>query len=134
MKKTKHALRLYSAGSTQTRSQSTVDPGERHVEPRANNIASDQNVVKSDYKVYSITADQTFDELISKFGAHKQGMNPRARDIEVPRKISPREHVSQFTRSVLESKQVSDNDVLEYKRLLVSGEFGTYEPVSNIEK
>lgn len=48
------------------------------------------------------------DDLVNQYGAIEQGREPRARDVQVPRKSADNMRVSKFTRSLDESSKVTD--------------------------
>ena len=79
---------------------------------------------------YSI-ATPSWDELIARYGAHPQGMEPRGSDMQTPRRISGSEATSRFVRSVLESPQITDDMRATIQDAVANGDFGTYTPQSN---
>lgn len=76
-------------------------------------------------------ATPSWDELIARYGAHPQGMEPRGSDMQTPRRISGSEATSRFVRSVLESPQITDDMRATIQDAVANGDFGTYTPQSN---
>ncbi len=74
-----------------------------------------------------------WDQYIKDHGAHEPGMQPRARDIEVPKRLSREEWTSQFLRSFLESKHVTDADVDSVKDAVLGDDLGVYTPQQNTD-
>lgn len=78
-----------------------------------------------------LVSHTSWDDLLRKAGAHPQGMQPRARDIEVPKRTADGQHTSLFMRSALESQHVSDELLPELQQMIADGEIGAYTRQSN---
>ena len=79
---------------------------------------------------YSV-ATPSWDELIARYGAHPQGMEPRGSDVRTPRRIRGSEATSRLVRSILESPQINDDMRAAIQDAVAEGELGTYTPQSN---
>ena len=76
----------------------------------------------------------SWEALVQKYGAKPQGMEPRARDIQVPERVSEQRRESDFIRSMLESDKITDDQVAEIKRKIVEEDWGSYVPTSDQER
>ena len=107
-------------------------------------IAFDSNQIKStsnknptldDDIRYSLEGDdipdflKLWDEYVDKYGAIPKGEKP-ARDIDVPRKISKKDVVSQTARTLLEAGITPDEMVSEFEKAIVNGDM-THEVIHN---
>lgn len=84
------------------------------------------------------TLDDDMDELIKRYGAIEQGREPRARDVQVPRKSADNMRVSKFTRSLDESSKVTNAQAAEIQSEIGSEadrvkQLWSYIPKSNDE-
>lgn len=71
------------------------------------------------------------DKLVGEYGSIPPGENP-AREVEVPRKTSAKMKVRQFVRTVLESKQLTDDMVQDVDEEILK-EALSYVPISDKE-
>ncbi len=134
IKKAKHTLRQSSVDSDITVSSPAAGSVGRHTESTTRNIAQDDSTVHDTGREYAISSDgQSFDELIRRYGAFDKGMDPRAREVSVPKQTGDETYVPQFMRSVMESAHVSDAVLPEIQDLIASGDMGTYSHVTNKE-
>lgn len=70
-----------------------------------------------------------WEEKLKKYGAIPKGENP-VRDVAVPRKTAPNKYVSQFARTMMESKVVPDIWQGEFEQLILDGKM-SHERISN---
>lgn len=73
----------------------------------------------------------SWDEILQRYGAKDEGMNPRARDEAVPERASDTERVSDFLRSFAESDRATTDMVAEVKSAVENGDFGVYAKLTN---
>ena len=85
----------------------------------------DQNKVDTRWSV-----DDDWDEAVRRYGAKPQGMNPRARDVQVPERLNRQSRNSDFLRSLVESGKVTDDQVNDIKKMVVEQNYMSYIPTS----
>jgi hypothetical protein len=73
--------------------------------------------------------DDLWDDAIEKYGTIPKGENP-VRDIDVPQKISEKDVVSHFARTMIEAEVTPDWAVSEFEKAIVNGEM-THEVIPN---
>ena len=76
------------------------------------------------------TVDDDWDEAVRRYGAKPQGMNPRARDVQVPERLNRQSRLSDFLRSLTESGKVTDDQVNDIKKMVVEQNYMSYIPTS----
>ena len=107
-------------------------PSNSGVSPNYSILDDGQNVNSEDIR-YAIDTDSRYGDLIDQYGVMDKGMDPRV-DVDVPRQTNEWDKTRRFTRTAMESENVSD----EAKEAIAddlagdiaSGRF-TYEPTSN---
>lgn len=96
---------------------------------------SNQNPTNSPNTRYSLEGDdipdflELWDEYIDKYGTIPKGEKP-ARDVDVPKKVSEKDVVSRFARTMLEAGVTPDWAVSEFEKAIVDGEM-THEVITN---
>jgi hypothetical protein len=75
--------------------------------------------------------DDDWDALIQQYGAKPQGREPRASDIRVPNRVNDKTRVSDFGKSLMESKHMTNDMREEGKRLMLEQNWMSYEPKSD---
>lgn len=80
------------------------------------------------------TTDDDWDEAVRRYGAKPQGMNPRARDVQVPERLNRQSRLSDFLRSLTESGKVTDDQVNDIKKMVVEQNYMSYIPTSVSER
>ena len=75
---------------------------------------------------FSLKGSDDYQGLIEKYGAIKQGENPRARDVQVPRQTADGKKVSRTVRTVMEAAATPDAMVPTIQEMVEKGEF-SYE-------
>lgn len=80
------------------------------------------------------TVDDDWDEAVRRYGAKPQGMNPRARDVQVPERLNRQSRLSDFLRSLTESGKVTDDQVNDIKKMVVEQNYMSYIPTSVSER
>lgn len=78
--------------------------------------------------------DDDWDEAVRRYGAKPQGMNPRARDVQVPERLNRQSRLSDFLRSLTESGKVTDDQVNDIKKMVVEQNYMSYIPTSVSER
>ena len=81
---------------------------------------------KPDDTKFSLKGSDDYQGLIEKYGAIKQGENPRARDVQVPRQTADGKKVSRTVRTVMEAAATPDAMVPTIQEMVEKGEF-SYE-------
>ena len=76
------------------------------------------------------SVDDDWDEAVRRYGAKPQGMNPRARDVQVPERLNRQSRLSDFLRSLTESGKVTDDQVNDIKKMVVEQNYMSYIPTS----
>ena len=74
------------------------------------------------------TTSSAADALVQQYGAKKQGRQPRARDIQVPERVSAERRVSDLARNVAESDKLTDAQAKEFLDDIADGAFLSYIP------
>lgn len=80
------------------------------------------------------SVDDDWDEAVRRYGAKPQGMNPRARDVQVPERLNRQSRLSDFLRSLTESGKVTDDQVNDIKKMVVEQNYMSYIPTSVSER
>lgn len=76
------------------------------------------------------SVDDDWDEAVRRYGAKPQGMNPRARDVQVPERLNGQSRLSDFLRSLTESGKVTDDQANDIKKMVVEQNYMSYIPTS----
>lgn len=74
------------------------------------------------------TTSSAADALVQQYGAKQQGRQPRARDIQVPERVSAERRVSDLARNVIESNKLTDAQAKEFLDDIADGAFLSYIP------
>lgn len=83
-------------------------------------------------KSFFVDADQKYMDAAQQYGAIEQGMAPRARDEQVPRKVDDTHNVSKFVRSMAESQHIPQGDLSELRQRVAAMLDGyAYETLKN---
>lgn len=93
--------------------------------------ASWDDYFASDVDAAEFSSGLSWDDAGSQYGVHEQGMNPRARNIDVPVSSDGTDRTSLFLRTALESSNVSDETLQDVVTTFEREQFGTYNPQSN---
>lgn len=75
---------------------------------------------------------EALNELVNTYGAIPPGMDPRARNIELPRQTTPDNRVSNFARTAAES-DIPEQNVTNIENAVANGGMNlTYEPIRDV--
>lgn len=97
-------------------------------EPEQAKLTSNESPTSAPDMRYQLSE---IDKLVGEYGSIPPGENP-AREVEVPRKTSAKMKVRQFVRTVLESKQLTDDMVQDVDEEILK-EALSYVPISDKE-
>ena len=98
-----------------------------------NSMQNSENDAQTENGRHSIVIDpetvREWEEKLKKYGAIPKGEKP-VRDISVPKKSVPNKYVSQFARTMMESKAMPDVWQGEFEKLILDGKM-SHERLSN---
>lgn len=100
----------------------------KHSIPR-NAIGKSREDLKAMIEKGEITLDDAFDSLIDQHGALPKGENPKV-DVTFPKKVSKKENVSRYARTVAESGHLDEGMSDAQKRELLNGAM-TYQTITD---
>ena len=100
----------------------------------SNQLKFTDNRAPTTHNDLRFTTDDDWDEAVRRYGAKPQGMNPRARDVQVPERLNRQSRLSDFLRSLTESGKVTDDQVNDIKKMVVEQNYMSYIPTSVSER